>query len=159
MSRLWCFGFALCLASACGTGTTSALKTASDSETARPARAAEAREPRDDELPGLDGDAVVTVVSDHTSAVTGCHVVGFSGGPAHAGSVTLSWFINPDGSVRDVQVADSSFDSEEFHACLVTIVAGITFPHAPGSTEVGGWRFRFRSRGGSDPHSSAAFNE
>lgn len=103
--------------------------------------------PTEEELPGLEVDTVVDVVSDHQGAVSGCHVVGngATGSERDAGAVTLSWWINPDGSVRDVQVANSSFDNAPFHECLVAVIKGLQFPSAPGATEIGEWRFRFRA--------------
>lgn len=102
----------------------------------------------DEDLPGLDPDVVVRVVGEHQGAITGCHVIGYSGRPSHAGSVTLAWSIAPAGNVRNVHVSESSFDDTSFHDCLVAVVAGLEFPEAPGSTEIGSWRFRFRSSGG-----------
>jgi hypothetical protein len=101
----------------------------------------------DEELPGLEPEAVVSVVTEHESAVTGCHVVGFSGQAAHSGAVTLTWRINPNGTVRDLKIADTTFDDSDFHHCILAVIEGLQFPAAPGSTEVGGWRFKFRSRG------------
>lgn len=110
--------------------------------------AAPVPEPSDEEeLPGLDANVVVDVVNQHQSAITGCHVIGYSGRGAHAGSVTLTWSIAPSGQVEGVSVADSSFDDASFHECIMAVIAGLEFPEAGGSTEVGGWRFRFRSSG------------
>jgi hypothetical protein len=103
--------------------------------------------PDDEDLPGLDSQVVVSVVSEHQPAVSGCHVIGYSGGDAHSGSVTLTWSITPSGHVRDVEIAETSFNDASFHECVVAVIAGLEFPTAPGSTEIGGWRFRFRSRG------------
>jgi hypothetical protein len=119
-----------------------------------PSPAVDGAEPSDDELPGLDADEVVRVVNEHQGAITGCHVVGYSGQPSHSGSVTLSWSIGPSGTVRDVHVAESSFEDSTFHDCIASVIAGLDFPAAEGSTEVGGWRFRFRSSGDSTATSS-----
>jgi hypothetical protein len=103
-----------------------------------------AAEPTNDaELPGLEADAVVAVVSDHQGAVNGCHAVGTDVGTT--GTVTLTWSIAPSGQVEDVAIAQSTFENATFHECIVAVISGLEFPAAPGSTEVGGWRFRFRS--------------
>jgi hypothetical protein len=114
-----------------------------------PAIVAAPRAPESDdgELPGLEPHVVTSVVGEHQTAVSGCHVVEYSGQGAHSGSVTLTWSITPSGHVRDVEIAQTSFENASFHECLVSVIAGLEFPTAPGSTEVGGWRFRFRSRG------------
>jgi hypothetical protein len=114
----------------------------------------EAPPPREEDLPGLDPSVVIRVVNEHENAITGCHVVGYSGKTSSSGSVTLAWSIGPSGVVRDVHIAESSFDDSTFHDCLVSVIAGLEFPEAQGSTEVGGWRFRFRSSRNSGATSS-----
>ena len=99
-----------------------------------------------DEGPGLDPTQVATVVTSKYGVVGGCHTIEFSGRAQRPGSILLDWVINPDGSVRRVDVAESSFVSSQFHSCVLTVARDLQFPAAVGKTEVS-WRFRFRESG------------
>jgi hypothetical protein len=52
--------------------------------------------------------------------------------------------IQPDGSVTDVVVLDSSFDNDRVEACVIEVATTLVFPEAPGNTPVS-WRFKFRA--------------
>jgi hypothetical protein len=142
-------GFAVSVVTACGNVAIGSGRTPAHTEqTSPPEREleSEAATPNPDDLPGLDPDVVVAVVNEHEGAVSGCHVVEEGDQATESGSVTLTWSIAPSGHVEDVEVAQSTFENASLHSCIVAVIAGLEFPTAPGSTEVGGWRFRFRSR-------------
>lgn len=141
-------GFTLCVASACGNDAVVEARTPRQVEAPHEAVAAVTPPPPPaEDLPGLDPDVVVAVVNDHQGAVTGCHVIEQSNATLDGpGSVTLTWSIAPSGQVKNVEIADSTFSNASFHDCIIGVIAGLEFPAAAGTTEVGGWRFRFRSR-------------
>lgn len=98
-----------------------------------------------DDGPGLDPSQVASVVTSKYGAVGGCHTIEYSGTERQSGSVMLDWVINPDGSVRRVDVVETSFLSSQFHECVLSVAQGLQFPSAVGKTEVS-WQFRFRER-------------
>lgn len=142
-------GFALSVVTACGNVANGTARTSLDVQQAAPQEPVvenEAVTPNPEDLPGLDPDVVVAVVNRHEGAVSGCHVIEEGDRATESGSVTLTWSIAPSGHVEDVSVSQSTFENASLHRCIVAVIAGLEFPTAPGSTEVGGWRFRFRSR-------------
>ncbi len=98
-----------------------------------------------EELPGLEVSEISPVVLARYSAVGGCHTIEYSGQTDTAGSVTVDWVIQPDGSVKSAEVTESSFSNDQFHDCVVAVTRNLQFPEAPGTTPVS-WRFKFRNR-------------
>lgn len=135
-----------CLGCAAASGQGDAAKTPAGSE-AIPEQAA--HEPSPEELPGLLASQISPVVISHYSAVGGCHTIEYSGHVPKAGSVTVDWIIQPNGTVASPQVVESSFDNPQFHDCVLSVTKNFHFPEAPGTTDVS-WRFKFRAPGG-DP--------
>ena len=69
-------------------------------------------------------------------AVSSCYAVEYGGKIHGGGRIVLTWQVSPDGRVRDVAVAESTFDSEVFEGCVTQAAKELKFPMAPGATEV-----------------------
>lgn len=112
----------------------------------------------EDELPGLDSEDVAPVVMARYGAVGGCHTIQYSGGPTAAGSLAVDWMIQPDGSVVEAEVVESSFTEDRFHDCVLAVTRRMQFPAAPGTTSVS-WKFRFAEGRNLASHTPATFRQ
>lgn len=56
-----------------------------------------------------------------------CHSRVISLGSPYAGKATLQFTIEPSGITRQVRIAESDFESEEFHACLISVLERVKF--------------------------------
>jgi hypothetical protein len=141
---------------ACGAGPASAIEVAEPVHEGAPADSSGtsgAYPPRDDasaateDGPGLEANQVSSTVTDRYGSFGGCHTLQYSGSTDGGGSLTLAWEVRADGSVNEARVVASSFRSEAFHDCIVTVLEATQFPAASGTTEVGGWEISFRGQG------------
>jgi TonB family protein len=101
--------------------------------------------PIEEEL-GLEEDQIREVVESKNGAVRGCHTIEYAGRGSNGGVMTVDLEIDPDGSVRSAEIADSDFQSDPLHRCVLDITRRLRFPRASGTTEIS-WRYRFRSQG------------
>lgn len=50
------------------------------------------------------------------------------------GQVTISFVVTPVGTIDEEKIVNSPFSDANFHACLLEITRGLTFPESPGNT-------------------------
>lgn len=50
------------------------------------------------------------------------------------GQVTISFVVTPDGKIDDEKIVSSPFSDANFHACLLEITRGLTFPESTSDT-------------------------
>jgi TonB family protein len=84
---------------------------------------------------GLDKPAVREVVKAHIDQVRECYNAELVENEAVAGSVMVSFVVQPDGSATQVGVPESSMPAR-FDACITTAVEGWTFPASDAETRV-----------------------
>jgi TonB family protein len=84
---------------------------------------------------GLDKPAVREVVKAHIDQVRECYNAELVEDEAVAGSVVVSFVVQPDGSATQVNVPESSMPAR-FDACLITAVEGWSFPASDAETRV-----------------------
>lgn len=89
--------------------------------------------------PGHVGAAVRARQGDFQA----CHVLGDLESRGEDGAVTVGWLVRPDGSVNDVQLGRSTFESPRINACVLGVARQITFPRSAAPTNVS-WTVRLR---------------
>ena len=87
-------------------------------------------------------------------AVSGCYTVAYSGKEGGTGSLVVDFVVNPDGSVKQATVNDSTLADPTFETCVKKVYEGLLFPKAPGSTEAAR-PYNFKNSQG-DPKDTAA---
>ena len=80
----------------------------------------------------FDSEIVARVVRHHLGDLQDCR---FST-EEFEGHVTLRWYISPRGAVEDVEVAESTLNTEEFEQCLVDAIDALTFPGPHGDLRI-----------------------
>jgi TonB family protein len=107
------------------------------------ARAEPAPAPRKQRRRGLDSYQISEVVRSGYLAFGGCQALA-DGAQGREGVVTVDWLVRPDGSVSNVTVVDSSYQSAQVDDCVAAVAKGLRFPEADGSTRVA-WKVRFQA--------------
>jgi hypothetical protein len=59
------------------------------------------------------------------------------------GGITMTWWITPQGTVRDAAVAGSTMQSPNVESCIVAELQSWTFPTSEGPTHVRAYPFKF----------------
>ena len=99
--------------------------------------------PRKQRRHGLDSYQIAEVVRSGYLAFGGCQALA-DDGQGREGVVTVDWLVRPDGSVSNVTVVDSSYQSAQVDDCVAAVAKGLRFPEAAGSTRVA-WKVRFQA--------------
>ena len=94
---------------------------------------------------GLDPYQVSEVVRAGYWAFGGCQALD-SDAQNRDGIVTVDWLVRPDGTVNEVTVIESSFDSPQVDDCVADVARGLKFPEAEASTRVA-WKVKFQAQG------------
>lgn len=94
---------------------------------------------------GLEPSQISAVVRAGYLAFGGCQALD-ADAQSRDGAVTVDWIVRPDGSVNEVSVIDSSFDSAQVDDCVADVARGLKFPEADSSTRVA-WKVRFQAQG------------
>jgi hypothetical protein len=94
---------------------------------------------------GLDPFQVSEVVRAGYWAFGGCQALD-SDAQNRDGTVTVDWIVRPDGTVDEVSVIASSFDSPQVDGCVADVARGLKFPEADASTRVA-WKVKFQAQG------------
>lgn len=86
-------------------------------------------------------------VRAHEGAFTACQALADTSSRNREGVVTLGWLVKTDGSVDDVTVGPSSFESRRVNHCVLSVAKQVTFP--PSSIEARvSWTVKFRGTSG-----------
>jgi TonB family protein len=89
---------------------------------------------------------VGAAVRAQQQAFSACQTLAGLEGPPRDAAVTLSWSVSADGSVDDVAVGESSFDSESVDDCVLAVARKVSFPASPARTQVS-WTVKFTGLG------------
>jgi hypothetical protein len=92
---------------------------------------------------GLSPEQIRRVVMARKGAVQSCYEIEVQKNPNLKGGLTLSWTIDPGGSVQNASVVSSSLGSPRVEGCVVRQVKSWKFPEAGASTNVSAYPFKF----------------
>lgn len=92
---------------------------------------------------GLSPEQIRRVVIAHTGAVRACYETEAQKNPGLKGGMTLSWQIEPSGSVSGVSVAGSTLGNPRVEGCVSRQVKSWRFPASDSPTTVGAFPFKF----------------
>ena len=95
------------------------------------------------ELAWLSPGHIGAAVRAHHGAFTACQTLADTSARHSEGVVTLGWLVKTDGSVADVTVGPSSFESERVNHCVLSVAKRVTFPPSSVQARVS-WRVKFR---------------
>lgn len=99
------------------------------------------------ELAWLSPRHIGAAVRAHQGAFTACQALADTSSRHREGVVTLGWLVKTDGSVDDVTVGPSSFESHQVNRCVLSVARRVTFP--PSSIEARvSWTVKFRGSSG-----------
>jgi TonB family protein len=92
---------------------------------------------------GLSPDQVKRVVMAHTGALRACYESEAQRNPNLQGGVTVTWKIEPSGSVASASIASSSMNNPRVEGCVLRQVKAWKFPTAETPTDVQAFPFKF----------------
>lgn len=92
---------------------------------------------------GLTEEQVRRVVVAHIGAVRACYDSELSRNPNLRGGVTMTWAIEPGGTVTSASVSGSSIQNQRVEGCVQRQVKTWKFPVSDGVTNVSAFPFRF----------------
>lgn len=92
---------------------------------------------------GLSPEQIQRVVTAHKGAMQACYESEAQKNPNLRGGVTLSWQIDPSGSVSSSSVASSTLSNPRVEGCLSRQVKSWRFPTSDTPTVVGSYSFSF----------------
>lgn len=85
-------------------------------------------------------DAVAALIKTHRPAFRACFDQWATRHPTIGGQVDLSFFLDPDGAIQQVEAQPRGFDAPEVAACIVKFAQTLTYPPAPNGKYT---RFRY----------------
>ncbi len=86
---------------------------------------------------------VARAVRVHGSAFSACRTLADAESQRLDGAVTVGWLVESNGRVDDVTIGQSSFESAEINACVLSVARKVTFPASPAPSQVS-WTVKFR---------------
>jgi hypothetical protein len=92
-------------------------------------------------------EQVRRVVLSHGGAIRACFEAEAQRNPMLRGGVTLTWTIEPSGSVKGASISASTLNDPRLEACILRQVQGWRFPESGGPTHVAAFPFRFEVGG------------
>lgn len=92
---------------------------------------------------GLSEEQIRRVVVAHQGALRACYESEAQRNPNLKGGVTMSWTIEPGGTVTSASVVSSSLSNARVEGCVQRQVKTWKFPSAPIPTQVGAFPFKF----------------
>lgn len=95
------------------------------------------------ELPWLSPRHVGAAVRAHHGAFRACQTLADMSSQHRDGAVTVGWLVKTDGSVDDVTVGPSSFESARVNHCVLSVAKRVTFPPSSVQAHVS-WTVKFR---------------
>lgn len=104
--------------------------------------AARSKDDRAD-LPWLSPSHVGAAVRARHDEFQACQALGDLESRREDGAVTVGWEVRPDGSVNDVTVGPSTFQSARINACVLSVAKQVTFPRSASPANIS-WTLEFR---------------
>jgi TonB family protein len=95
------------------------------------------------ELAWLSPRHIGAAVRAHHGAFTACQTLADNSSRHREGVVTLGWLVKTDGSVTDVTVGPSSFESDRVNHCVLSVAKRVTFPPSSVQARVS-WTVKFQ---------------
>ncbi len=92
---------------------------------------------------GLSAEQVRRVVMAHTGAIRSCYESEAQKNPNLKGGVTLTWQIEPGGTVSSASVGGTSLSNPRVEGCMVRQVKSWHFPTSDLATPVAAYPFKF----------------
>jgi hypothetical protein len=92
---------------------------------------------------GLTAEQIRRVVVAHQGALRACYESEVQRNPNLKGGVTMTWSIEPGGTVTSASVAGSSLGNQRVEGCVQRQVKTWKFPTANAPTQVGAFPFKF----------------
>lgn len=99
------------------------------------------------ELALLSPRHIGAAVRAHHGAFTACQTLADTSARHRDGVITLGWLVKTDGSVADVTVGPSSFESPRVNHCVLSVAKRVTFPPSSVQARVS-WTVKFRGAAG-----------
>ena len=97
---------------------------------------------------GLSPEQIRRVVMAHQGALRACYDSELARNPNLKGGVTMTWNIDPSGSVASAGVAGSTIGNERVTGCVLRQVKSWHFPASESPTNVAAYPFKFGIGGG-----------
>ncbi len=97
---------------------------------------------------GLSPEQIRRVVMAHQGALRACYDSELARNPNLKGGVTMTWNIEPGGSVASAGVAGSSIGNDRVSGCVLRQVKSWHFPASESPTNVAAYPFKFGIGGG-----------
>jgi hypothetical protein len=106
------------------------------------------------DLPWLSPSHVGAAVRAHHDDFQACQALGDLESRREDGAVTVGWLVLPDGSVNDVTVGPSTFQSARINACVLHVARQVTFPRSGSPANIS-WTLEFRGAASHAPIATA----
>jgi len=107
-------------------------------------------------LPWLGPSHIGAAVRAHEAAFGGCQTLGDAADRNQDGAITVGWLVDANGSVADVTLARTSFESPLVNECMLSVARQVTFPASASATQVS-WTVRLRATDGGALADAARF--
>lgn len=92
---------------------------------------------------GLSAEQIRRVVMAHQGALRACYDTELARNPNLKGGVTMTWNIDPSGSVASAGVAGSTIGNDRVTGCVLRQVKAWHFPASESATNVAAYPFKF----------------
>jgi len=92
---------------------------------------------------GLSPEQIRRVVMAHQGALRACYDMELGRNPNLRGGVTMTWNIDPSGSVASAGVAGSTINNARVEGCVLRQVKAWHFPASESATNVAAYPFKF----------------
>jgi len=107
-------------------------------------------------LPWLGPTHIGAAVRAHEAAFGACQTLGDAAARNQDGAITVGWLVDADGSVTDVSLARSTFESPLVNDCMLSVARQVTFPESASATQVS-WTVRLQATEGGALAEAARF--
>ena len=98
-------------------------------------------------LPWLGPTHIGAAVRAHEAAFGACQTLGDAAARSQDGAITVGWLVDANGSVADVSLARSTFESPLVNECMLSVARHVTFPESASATQVS-WTVRLQATEG-----------
>ena len=97
-------------------------------------------------LPWLSPSHIGAAVREHHGDFQACQALGDLVSRREDGSITVGWAVQANGTVKQVTVGPTSFESSRINGCVLGVAKQVRFPASAAPTQVS-WTVRFRGAG------------
>ncbi|HKO93214.1 MAG TPA: AgmX/PglI C-terminal domain-containing protein [Polyangiaceae bacterium] len=98
-------------------------------------------------LPWLGPTHIGAAVREHEAAFAACQTLGDAVSRGQDGAFTVGWLVDANGSVAEVSLARSSFESPLVNECMLSVARQVTFPASASPSQVS-WTVRLQATDG-----------